>query len=341
MTDEFYMRRCLVLAEKAEGYTYPNPLVGAVIVHNDRIIGEGYHHKAGEAHAEINAINSVDNKALLKESTIYVSLEPCAHFGRTPPCALALVQHQFKKVVIGCVDSNTLVHGKGIEILRDAGIEVKIGVLEKECRELNRRFFTFHQQGRPYIILKWAESADGFIDKNGQPTQISNTLSRQFVHDMRSREHAILVGRGTALADNPSLTTREIIGRNPIRIVLDRYLKVPTTHNLYNEDAQTLVLNTIREDDDNNISFQKIKAYDSLSDMLSLLHREGIQSVLVEGGRATLERFIEEDLWDEAYVISNPNLRLASGTQAPLFAKNPHNKFNLRDNTVTFYKNNQ
>ena len=220
MTDEFYLRRCIELAKKAAGDTYPNPLVGSVIVHNGKIIGEGYHEKAGEPHAEINAINSVKDSSVLPESTIYVSLEPCSHFGKTPPCALKLKEIGFKTVVIGTLDSHEKVNGKGKQILEDAGIKVVSGVLEKECRDLNKRFFTFHQKKRPYIILKWAQSADGFMDKNFQPYPISNDIVNQYTHQLRAEEHAILVGTQTALRDNPSLTVRNVSGKNPIRILI-------------------------------------------------------------------------------------------------------------------------
>ena len=215
MTDEIYMKRCIELARKALGNTYPNPLVGSIIVHNSLIIGEGFHQKSGENHAEINAINSVEKKDLLKESTIYVSLEPCSHFGKTPPCANKIIETGFKKVVIGTLDSHEKVNGKGKKLIEEAGIEVVSGVLEKECQELNKRFFTFHRKKRPFIILKWAESGDGFLDQDFKPTQIGNSLTKQFVHQLRSKEHAILVGTNTALTDNPALTTREITGRNP------------------------------------------------------------------------------------------------------------------------------
>ena len=215
MTDETYIRRCIELARKALGNTYPNPLVGSVIVHHGKIIGEGFHEKAGQNHAEINAINSVKNKELLKESTIYVSLEPCSHFGKTPPCANKIVEIGFKKVVIGTLDSHEKVNGKGKQLLEHAGIEVVSGVLEKDCQALNKRFFTYHQKKRPFIILKWAESADGFMDRDFKPTPIGNALTKQFVHQLRNEEHAIMVGTNTALTDNPSLTTREIAGRNP------------------------------------------------------------------------------------------------------------------------------
>ena len=253
MTDEIYMKRCIDLAKKAVGYTYPNPLVGSVIVHNGLIIGEGFHQKAGENHAEINAVNSVKNKALLKEATIYVSLEPCAHFGKTPPCANKIIETGFKKVVIGTLDSHEKVNGKGKKLIEEAGIEVVSGVLERECQELNKRFFTFHRKKRPFIILKWAESGDGFLDQDFKPTQIGNSLTKQFVHQLRSEEHAILVGTNTALTDNPALTTREITGRNPVRILIDFELKVPLDFNIYNNEAPTLIFNAIKDSEEKNI----------------------------------------------------------------------------------------
>lgn len=339
MTHEFYMNRCIELANKALGKTYPNPLVGSVIVLHGEIIGEGFHQKAGENHAEINAINSVENKELLKESTIYVSLEPCSHFGKTPPCANKLVEMGFKKVVIGTLDSHEKVNGKGKQILENAGIEVVTGVLEKECQNLNKRFFTFHQKKRPFIILKWAQSEDGFLDKDFQSTQIGNLLTKQFVHQLRSEEHAILVGTKTAITDNPSLTTREVEGRNPIRILLDLNLKVPQHFKIYNEEAPTLVFNAERNAEEKNIKFIKIKKENLLGDLLDKLYESQIQSVIVEGGSFTLQQFINANLWDGAIVIKNQNLKLGNGTRAPEFNFKPENLENFRDNVVEFYKN--
>ena len=339
MTHEFYMNRCIELANKALGKTYPNPLVGSVIVLHGEIIGEGFHQKAGENHAEINAINSVENKELLKESTIYVSLEPCSHFGKTPPCANKLVEMGFKKVVIGTLDSHEKVNGKGKQILENAGIEVVTGVLEKECQNLNKRFFTFHQKKRPFIILKWAQSEDGFLDKDFQPTQIGNLLTKQFVHQLRSEEHAILVGTKTAITDNPGLTTREVAGRNPIRILLDLNLKVPQHFKIYNEEAPTLVFNAERNAEEKNIKFIKIKTENLLVDLLDKLYESQIQSVIVEGGSFTLQQFINANLWDEAIVIKNENLKLGNGTRAPEFNFKPESFENFRDNVVEFYCN--
>lgn len=340
MQDEFYIKRCIELAEKAVGKTYPNPLVGSIIVHNDKIIGEGYHHKAGENHAEINAINSVKDKSLISESTIYVSLEPCAHYGKTPPCALKIKELGFRKVVIGAMDSHDKVNGKGKKIIQDAGIEVVSGVLEKECQNLNKRFFTYHEKKRPYIILKWAESGDGFLDKDFKPFSISNSLVNQFVHQLRADEHAILIGTQTALNDNPSLTVRNIEGTNPVRILIDFDLKVPRDFNIYNNEAKTIVINSIKEEIQDHIHFIKIDKDNFLEKLMNVLYKEQIQSVIIEGGRFTLQQFIDEEFWDEAIVIKNENLKLENGTKAPLISS--HNKpvrnEKFRDNIIEFYK---
>ncbi len=341
MNDQVYIKRCIELAEKALGKTYPNPLVGSVIVYNDRIIGEGFHKKAGEPHAEINAINSIkdEDKHLIPESTIYVSLEPCAHFGKTPPCALKIKELGFKKVVIGAMDSHDKVNGKGKKIISDAGIEVVSSVLEGECRQLNKRFFTYHEKKRPFIILKWAQSADGFMDKDFKPIQISNSLSKQFVHQMRSEEHAILVGKNTALHDNPSLTVREVEGRNPIRILIDFNLEVSQDSNIYNDEAETIIFNSIKNFEDKNLKFIKIERQNSLNQILEKLYELQIQSVIIEGGRFTLQEFINQNLWDEALIFKNPNLNLENGTKAPEFNFNPKKKENLRDTEVLFFSN--
>lgn len=340
MTDEFYIKRCIELAKKATGKTYPNPLVGSVIVHNGKIIGEGFHQKAGENHAEINAINSVENPELLPESTIYVSLEPCAHFGKTPPCSLKIKEIGFKKVVIGAMDSHDKVNGKGKKILMDAGIETISGILEDECRELNKRFFTYHEKKRPYIILKWAESNDGFIDKDFKPTKISNELASQFVHQIRSEEHAILVGTQTALNDNPSLTTRLIEGRNPVRILIDFELKVPRDFKIYNHEAPTLVFNQEKDSEEENIKFIKISKENFLEELMQKLYENQIQSVLIEGGSKTLQTFIDANLWDETIIIKNKNLTLENGTKAPKFEGSLIEEKVFRDNKVLFFKNN-
>ena len=335
--EEIYIHRCLQLAKKALGNTYPNPMVGAVIVHNGKIIGEGYHQKAGENHAEINAINSVEDQSLLPESTIYVSLEPCAHFGKTPPCALKLKEIGFKKVVIGCRDSHGKVDGKGIEILKNAGIEVQSGILENDCRELNKRFFCFHEKKRPYIILKWAQSSDGFLDKNFQPTTIGNSLTKQFVHQLRSEEHAILVGTNTAMIDNPSLTVREVAGKNPTRILLDFDLKVPQNFKIYNNEAPTLVFNQIKNEEIENVKFITIEKENFLKNLMQKLYEEQIQSVIIEGGSYTLQKFINENLWDETIIIKNKELNVKNGTKAPNFTGKLEDSRSFRECDVEFY----
>jgi len=339
MQDEFYIKRCIELAKKAIGDTYPNPLVGSVIVHNGKIIGEGYHHKAGENHAEINAINSVKDKSLISESTIYVSLEPCAHFGKTPPCALKIVELGFKKVVIGAMDSHDKVNGKGKKIIQDAGMEVISGVLEKECIDLNKRFFTYHEKKRPFIVLKWAQSENGFIDKDFKPTQISNSLTKQYVHELRNNEHAILIGTMTALRDNPSLTTREMTGRNPVRILIDIDLKVPTDYKIYNDEAETLVFNSVKNSDEGNIRFIKTEREGFIEKLIKKLYELQIQSVIVEGGNLVLQQFIDADLWDETIVIKNKNLQIENGTKAPRFQNDPFEIKQFRDNLMEFHKN--
>jgi diaminohydroxyphosphoribosylaminopyrimidine deaminase/5-amino-6-(5-phosphoribosylamino)uracil reductase len=333
------MQRCLDLAYKALGKTYPNPVVGCVIVHEDEIIGEGFHEKAGENHAEINAIKSVKNPDLLKEATIYVSLEPCSHFGKTPPCANKIVEVGFKKVVIGCMDSNEAVNGKGKKIIEDAGIEVITGILEEKCKIANKRFFTFQEKKRPFIVLKWAQSTNGFLDRYFQPTQIGNSLTKQFVHQLRSQEEAILVGTKTALTDNPSLTARVIEGRNPVRILLDFDLKVPENFKIFNEEAETLIFNSKKNAVEGRNNFIKIERKNDIAEVLERMYQLQIQSVLIEGGAFTLQQFINENLWDEAIIIKNENLILENGTKAPTLTAKPKKVLEMRDNFVEFYTN--
>ncbi|NPA36660.1 MAG: bifunctional diaminohydroxyphosphoribosylaminopyrimidine deaminase/5-amino-6-(5-phosphoribosylamino)uracil reductase RibD [Chlorobi bacterium] len=342
---EKYMQRCLQLARKGEGTTYPNPLVGSVIIRDGKIIGEGFHYKAGEPHAEVNAINSVKDKSLLRNSTLYVNLEPCAHFGRTPPCSLAIIQNKIPKVVIGCVDTFSKVAGKGIEMMQNAGIEVTTGIMEEESREVNRRFFTFYEKKRPYVILKWAQTLDGFIDverKPGakqEPNWITDDWARRAVHRQRSTEQAILVGTNTAIKDNPSLTLRFWSGNQPVRVVIDRKLKLPGDLNLFDGTVKTIVLNESREEDCDKILYRKTLFNQSAAqNILNVLYGEDIQSVIVEGGRKTLKTFIDSGLWDEAWVyIGNKFFR--SGVKAPDIAGKLTEYEEFEDSKLFVYRN--
>lgn len=321
--EEKFMVRAIELAKLGMGQVAPNPMVGCVIVHNGSIIGEGYHRKYGEAHAEVNAINSVKNLELLSESTMYVTLEPCSHFGKTPPCADLVVRMKIPRVVVGSMDPNEKVAGRGINRLRDAGGQVIVGMLEEECNRMNRRFLTFHQKRRPYIILKWAQTEDGFIDRAreaeeyGQPTWITNALSRIAVHKMRSDEAAILVGTRTALKDNPSLTVREWSGNHPLRMVLDRNGILPASAALLDQSTETIVLTEKELVSKPNLEYIRIN-FDSmmLHEINQILLQRGIQSLLVEGGKSLIESYLREGLWDEARVYIG-NARFGSGIKAP------------------------
>lgn len=345
MTDELYMKRCLELAELGMGNVSPNPMVGCVIVHDGKIIGEGYHQKIGQAHAEVNAINDVFAKfgteapALLKNATAYVSLEPCAHFGKTPPCADLLVKHQIKKVVIGNNDPFAKVNGKGIEKLQNAGIEVTTGVLENECSYLNRRFFTRITQQRPYVILKWAQTANGyFAPKDGKQQWITGPIAKSIVHQWRGEEDAILIGKQTAFIDNPQLTNRNVQGKNPIRIVIDKDLVIPTTHHIYNNAAKTIIFNEIKTDVVNNVHFvqmEDMKFY--LAQKIAFqLYLMDIQSVIIEGGMQILNQFITVGLWDEARVFTSKN-SWEDGIQAPEITGDILEKMSLGDDELTIY----
>lgn len=317
MSDESYMHRCLQLATLGLGQTSPNPMVGAVIVHHDIIVGEGYHHRCGEAHAEINAINAVKDKALLKECTLYVNLEPCSHFGKTPPCADAIIRHGIPHVVVGTMDCHDKVNGAGIAKLRAAGIDVIVGVFEAECEELNRRFFTYHRHQRPYVILKWAQTADGFMDvdrSDGQPHEywITNPALRVLVHKWRSEEDAILVGYNTMRNDRPQLTTRLYPGKDPQRFVMQR------GHDVDAPLPCTTVPMEVKE-------------------CLQQLYEQRIQSVIVEGGRKTLDRFIASGLWDEARVLVG-EATWGKGLPAPALPDSPERQERVDNNTILYVR---
>ena len=312
------MQRALALADKGRGCTSPNPMVGCVIVHNDEIIGEGYHQKYGDLHAEPNAVNSVSDKSLIAQSTVYVTLEPCAHYGKTPPCAELLARLVPRKVIIASVDTNPLVGGKGIQKMKDAGIEVLHGLMDEENRYLNRRFFTFMEKKRPYIILKWAQTADGFVArKNYDSKWISNEASRTRVHEWRAEEDGIMVATNTALYDNPSLNVRLAEGADPVRILLDRTLKVPLNFNFYNQQQKTLIYNELEEVVDGNTEKIKLNfSNDIIPQLLEDLYERKIQSVIVEGGSQLLNGFINTTLWDEARIFTSKNT-FEEGIAAP------------------------
>ena len=320
--DEKYIARCIQLAKNACCNAAPNPMVGAVIVHNETIIGEGYHIRCGEPHAEVNAIRSVKDESLFKESTIYVSLEPCSHYGKTPPCADLIIEKGIPEVVIGCMDPFSMVAGRGIEKLRKAGVKVTVGVLEEECRQLIRRFITFNTRKRPYITLKWAESADGFIDKNrkeGSPVLLSTPLTSMVVHKRRAEHDAILVGRKTALLDNPSLTTRNWFGKDPIRLVIDKNLTLPKQLHLFDGKVRTLVF-TQQNEASHHPLVEHIRldfTQNILPQIMDVLYNLKVQSLMVEGGTILLQSFINEGLWDEAYIETSP-IRLNEGIKAPV-----------------------
>ena len=316
------------IAKNGIGITRPNPSVGAVIVYQNKIIGEGFTSPHGENHAEVNAINAVENKSLLKEATIFVTLEPCSHFGKTPPCADLIVKHQLKQVVIGCLDSNSLVAGKGVSHLENAGINVIVGVLETECRMHHKRFFKVQENKRPYIILKWAETKDGFvapIAKNEiKPIFISNTYSQQLVHKLRSVEHAILVGTNTVLADNPKLNIRSWSGENPVRVVLDNTLRIPKNSNILDGSAKTIVITATRDKNivsSKNLIFEEIDFSKNIAKQVcEVLSKYQVQSLIVEGGTQTLQTFIDEKLWDEAMVFVG-NTSFVNGVKSPIITK--------------------
>ena len=316
------------IAKNGLGTARPNPSVGAVIVHQNKIIGEGFTSPFGGNHAEVNAINAVKDKTLLTEATIYVTLEPCSHFGKTPPCADLIVKHNLKQVVIGCLDSNSLVAGKGIERLKKAQIEVVVGVLEDECRAHHKRFFMFHEKKRPFIILKWAETKDGFIapkSKNeNKPVFISNSYSQQLVHKLRSKEHAILVGTNTVLVDNPKLNVRSWFGENPIRIVLDRTLRIPKSANVLDGSVKTIVLKDSKSENEvqlENVVFESIDFDKNVASQICLiLYKHKVQSLIVEGGSQTLQTFINENLWDEAQVFIG-DIHFKNGIKSPIIKK--------------------
>ncbi len=346
------MHRCLQLAQKGCGYVSPNPMVGAVLVHNDRIIGEGFHEKYGEAHAEVNCLQSVPGRyrELISLSTLYVSLEPCSHFGKTPPCTDLILKHKIPECIIGCTDPFEKVDGRGIARLIEAGVDVKTGILEEKCKSQNKRFFTFHQKQRPYIVLKWAQTPGGIIGFSSQSgivskdrLHISNEYTNRLVHKWRSEETAILIGTNTALHDNPELTTRLWSGPSPIRLILDLNLRLPLTLKIFNKEVRTIVFNSIKNEDEGNLSYFKLnKEEDTIHQMVMVLHQMKIQSVLVEGGAGLLQSFIDNGLWDEARIITSnsvdTHLQNRNYIYAPVLSQDhPEEEFELGDDRLAIF----
>ena len=341
MKHELYMHRCIELAQNGAGNVSPNPMVGAIVVYDDKVLGEGYHQRYGEAHAEVNAINAVKDKSLLTKATIYVSLEPCVHFGKTPPCSDLIIESKIPNAVIGCRDSYTEVDGKGIEKLRKAGVNVIFGVLEKDCLDLNKRFFTFHEKKRPYIILKWAQSQDGFMDKIRTDTcptinWITHPNTKQLTHKWRSEEDAILIGKNTAISDNPELTTRAVDGKNPIRIVIDRKLELAKDLKIFNTAAKTIILNELKNEGNESILYRKILFESFFDDLWKICAENDITSLIIEGGAFTLNQFIEKDLWDEARVLTG-NPLFVEGVIAPQLNIQSAEKFTFGKDKITYY----
>ena len=336
------MSRCIQLAQQGAGYVAPNPMVGAVLVHGERIIGEGYHQQYAGPHAEVNCMGSVkeEDKHLISFSTLYVSLEPCAHFGNTPPCSDLIIRNKIPKVIIGCRDPFKEVNGKGIEKLKSAGVEVDLGVLENECIEFNKRFFVFQTKLRPYIILKWAQTANDKIASAGnERLLISNQYTNRFVHKWRSEEASILVGTNTALMDDPELTSRYWHGPSPVRLVVDKDLSLPQSLKLFDTKNKTIVFNTVKHEEQKNLVYYQIKAEESLvNQLLDALYQLKILSVLVEGGAKLIQSFIDEKLWDEIRIIKNEKLIINDGLQAPLFhTTKPGSQMKMETDIVSTY----
>ena len=331
------MHRCIELAKKGLGTTFPNPMVGALLVYNNKIVSEGWHQKPGEKHAEILAIENLQDKSILKKCVLYVNLEPCNHFGKTPPCSQSIVEAKILKVVIGTKDPFEKVNGSGIAFLKNKGVEVVENILEKKCQLLNKRFFTFHLKKRPYIILKWAESKDGFLAPlyekriKGKPFLLSNNLSRQKVHQWRSEEQTILVGCQTIIDDNPSLTTRLWKGKNPIRIIIDPKNRIPKNAKVFDQKEKTIIFTTVKNVvSKKNIVYKCIPFNNPVDEILEALHNEKIQSILIEGGKITLEHFIKKDLWDEMRIFKTP-ITLEKGIKAP--------NINIKNATISNLEN--
>jgi diaminohydroxyphosphoribosylaminopyrimidine deaminase/5-amino-6-(5-phosphoribosylamino)uracil reductase len=344
-SNELFMHRCLELASNGLGYVEPNPMVGAVIVHKGEVIGEGYHRHFGQAHAEVHAIRSVKDDKILRSSTLYVNLEPCVHTGKTPPCTDLILEKKIPAVVIGTSDPNSLVAGKGIERLKKHGVKVINGILENDCYILNRRFFTFHKLKRPYVILKWAQTQDGFIDKqrkHGEPigvNWISNPFSLNLVHKWRTEEQSIMVGTNTIVKDNPMLNVRYWIGRNPVRVIIDRKLRIPKTYNIWDDSQKTLIFNEKKNGKHGQTEWIKISLSDyNLNEVFHYLYQKNIVSIMVEGGKELLEYLIRSDLWDEARIFKGDKI-FKKGVKAPELISSSMFQCDILNDKLIFYRN--
>tara|TARA_B110000261_G_scaffold164581_1_gene214983 strand:- start:20337 stop:21368 length:1032 start_codon:yes stop_codon:yes gene_type:complete len=341
MNHELYMNRCLELAQKGQGNVAPNPMVGAVVVYQDKIIGEGYHKEFGREHAEVNAINAVHDKSLLTASTIYVNLEPCAHFGKTPPCSDLIIQYKIPHVVIGAIDDHEKVAGKGVQKLEKAGVKVEVNILKKECLSLNRRFYKFHNSKRPFVILKWAETKDGFVSrgltsiKNGEDNWITNSVSKKAVHEQRAVEQAIIIGKTTALIDNPELTTRLVEGKSPLRVIVCHKPLLNENLKILKDDSPTLIFNT---EIDQTVGLKEwIKFSGNLIEVLNELYKRNIQSVIVEGGTQLINQFLDQKIWDEAYNFIGDK-EFLNGIKAPKINALPFSEKKIENDLLRIFK---
>jgi diaminohydroxyphosphoribosylaminopyrimidine deaminase / 5-amino-6-(5-phosphoribosylamino)uracil reductase len=345
MTNDLkYMHRCIQLAKSGAGYVAPNPLVGAILVHEEKIIGEGYHKEYGQAHAEVNCINSVSEKEkyLIPASTLYVSLEPCAHYGKTPPCSMRIIHERIPKVVVGCRDPFKEVAGKGIEQLQSAGVNVTVGILENDCKALNKRFLTFHTQHRPYIILKWAQTASGKIAAlSDKRLFITNEFTNRMIHKWRSEEMGILVGTNTALLDNPELTNRLWIGKSPARLIVDMHLRLSPSLKIFNKQQPAIIFNALRHEEiEKVIYYQVTEDVSIVHQILNACYQTNIQSIIVEGGAKLLQSFIDEGLWDETRIITNEILHIENGLSAPELSNyNFSHSENIFTDRINYYYN--
>jgi len=335
---EKYMSRCLKLASSAEGLTAPNPMVGALLVYDGRIIAEGKHAYYGAPHAEPDAISKVQDNDILKKCTLYVNLEPCCHYGKTPPCTEKIISAGISRVVVGALDTSSKINGNGIATLNNAGIKTEVGILEKESRLLNKFFYTYHEKTRPYILLKWAQTKDGFIDSNRKtpntrPASISNTISRIATHHLRSCYQAIMVGTNTVVMDNPCLTTRFWYGKNPTRITMDRYRKLNSQYNIFNNEANTIIYTSSDANYGENTEIVHTNSF-NVQDIINNLYTKKIQSLIVEGGTVLLESFIKEGLWDEANIFTS-NSYLRNGVKAPALSGTIISESNLNTDVMT------